>query len=145
MISSKKLLQLAKKWQMVAKVARKRISLGRTSSEKGLRHMEEASVARKGHFAIYTTDGGRFEIPLSCLANGVIRELFAIAEEVFGIPGKGPIVLPVDASSMEQVMSMIRQGLSPEQEITLLRSLTRCRNSYFAADEVRPCPLIVCT
>ncbi|KAI4369785.1 hypothetical protein MLD38_018189 [Melastoma candidum] len=144
MISSKKLLQLAKKWQMVANIGRKRMSLGKTSSKKGLSNMEESSVARKGHFAIYTTDGGRFEIPLLCLANGVIRELFVIAEEEFGIPGKGPIVLPIDASSMEYVMSLIRRGLAQEQENALLASLTRCRNSYFAADEARPCPLVMC-
>ncbi|KAI4369786.1 hypothetical protein MLD38_018190 [Melastoma candidum] len=144
MISSKKLLQLARKWQMAVKVGRKRISLGRTSSRKGSGHKEEASVACKGHFAVYTTDGGRFEIPLSYLGNRLIGELFVIAEEEFGIPGKGPIVLPVDASSMEHVMSMIRRGLAQEQENALLASFTRCRNSNFAADEARPFPQIIC-
>ncbi|KAI4367363.1 hypothetical protein MLD38_023108 [Melastoma candidum] len=131
MISSKKLLQLAQKWQMKVAIRRKRISVGRISSKKGLGHMEEAPVARKGHFAVYTTDGGRFEVPLEYLKNVVIRELFTIAEEEFGIPGEGPIVLPLDASSMEYVMSMIRRGLALEQK-SLLISLARCSNNLFA-------------
>ncbi|KAI4367366.1 hypothetical protein MLD38_023111 [Melastoma candidum] len=144
MISSKKLLHLARKWRMAAETGRKRISLRRTGSKKNSGDSKEAPVIKKGHFAIYTTDGGRFEVPLSYLASGVIRELFDAAEEEFGIPGEGPIVLPIDASSMEYMMSMIRRGLGSDQEAVLLASFTRCSKSYFGTDEARSCPQVIC-
>ncbi|KAI4367361.1 hypothetical protein MLD38_023106 [Melastoma candidum] len=136
MISSKKILQLARKWQRAAVIGRKRISLGRMGSKKCSGCTEEASVARKGHFTVYTTDGKRLEVPLSYLAKGIIRELFVLAEEEFGIPGEGPIVLPLDASSLEYIISMIRRGLAWEQEKTLLLSFARCSNSLF--DDMAP-------
>ncbi|KAI4311401.1 hypothetical protein MLD38_036303 [Melastoma candidum] len=139
MISTKKLLRLAKNCQTAAKVGGKNVSLSRTSSTK-----EEASVARKGHFAVYTTNGKRFEVPLSYLANGVLIQLLIIAEEEFGIPGDGPMVLPLDASSMENLMSMIRRGLAPAQEKALLTSFTRCSSSYFSDDKAHPCRQIIC-
>ncbi|KAI4369784.1 hypothetical protein MLD38_018188 [Melastoma candidum] len=101
MISGKKILQLARKWQMAAAVGRKRISLHRTSSsKKSSGDSSKARVAQKGHFAVYATDGTRFEIPISYLSDGVIGEL-SIVEEEFKIPSEGPIVLPLDASSMK--------------------------------------------
>ncbi|KAI4375799.1 hypothetical protein MLD38_013625 [Melastoma candidum] len=134
MISSKKILQLARKWQRAAAIGKKRISLGRMSSKKCSGCTEEPSIARKGHFAVYTTDGKRFEVPLSYLAKGVIRELFVLAEEEFGISGEGPIVLPLDASSLEYIISTIRRGLAREQEKTLLLSFARCSSNNLFAD-----------
>ncbi|KAI4367364.1 hypothetical protein MLD38_023109 [Melastoma candidum] len=144
MISSKKLLALARRWQMVGAIRRKRISFRRASSKKSSSYSNETSVVRKGHFAVYTTDNRRFEVPLSYLTSGVIRELFTIAEEEFGIPGEGPIVLPVDSLSMEYMMLMIRRGLGLEQEKALLASFTRCSRSYFMVDKARTCPQITC-
>ncbi|KAI4375800.1 hypothetical protein MLD38_013626 [Melastoma candidum] len=144
MISSKKLLHLARKWRMAAETGRKRISFRRTSSKKISGDLDKAPIIKKGHFAIYTSDGGRFEVPLSYLASGVIRELFDAAEEEFGIPGEGPIILPIDTSSMEYMMSLIRRGLGSEQEAALLASFTRCSKSYFKTDEARFCPQVTC-
>lgn len=48
----------------------------------------------KGQFTVYTTDVRRFEISLSNICNRVIRELFAVAEQEFGIPNESPIALP---------------------------------------------------
>ncbi|KAI4375801.1 hypothetical protein MLD38_013627 [Melastoma candidum] len=147
MISGKKLQQLARKWRMAIEIQGKRISLGRSSSGKssGDSNEESSLVIKKGHFTIYTTDGRRFFIPLVHLSNGVIRELFAIAEEEFGIPVEGPIVMPVEATAMEYIISSIRWGLSFEQEKALLSSFTRC-NSYLTADKTQACPQIyVCS
>lgn len=131
---------------MAEAIGRKRISLGRTSSKNSSGDSNEASpVVKKGHFAIYTTDSRRFFIALAYLSNGVIRELFAIAEEEFGILIGGPIVLPVDASSMEFIISSIRRGLNFEQENALLLSFTRCTN-YITTDRAPACPQIyVCS
>ncbi|KAI4339625.1 hypothetical protein MLD38_024543 [Melastoma candidum] len=139
MISSKKLLLLARKWRLAAAIGRKRISFRRTSSKRDPRESNEVLAVKKGHFVVYTTDGGRFVIPLSFLGNRVIRELFAIAEDEFGIPGEGSIVLPIDASSMTYVMSLIRRGLAPEQEKALWMSFSQCSHSYLTVDEALPC------
>ncbi|KAI4367365.1 hypothetical protein MLD38_023110 [Melastoma candidum] len=145
MISSKTLLQLARKWKMVAAIGRKRITFSRTRSKKEAGYTEESPVARKGHFTVNSTNGTRFEVPLSYLSKGVIRELLAIAEDHFGIPVEGPIVLPLDAASMEYLMSMIRRGLALEQEKALLLSFARCSN-YISADMAPACRQIsVCS
>ncbi|KAI4367367.1 hypothetical protein MLD38_023112 [Melastoma candidum] len=143
MISSKKLLQLARKWQMAAAIGRNRISFHRSSSRKSSDDSTGASVAQKGHFTVYTADGQRFEIPLSYLSSGVIRELFSMAEEEFGIPSGGAIVLPIDASSMEYITSLIRRGLGTEQENALLVSISRC-SSYVPAIEAQNRSQVLC-
>ncbi|KAI4375802.1 hypothetical protein MLD38_013628 [Melastoma candidum] len=143
MTSSKKLLQLVRKWKRTATIGRKRISFHRTSSRKVSDDSTGASAVQKDHFPVYTTDGQRFDIPLSYLSNGVIRELFSMAEEEFGIPSEGAIVLPIDASSMEYTTSLIRRGLSVEQENALLMSFSRC-SSYDPAIEARTSSQILC-
>ncbi|KAI4387846.1 hypothetical protein MLD38_000240 [Melastoma candidum] len=139
MISSKKLVELARKWRLAAAIGRKRISFLRTSSNRNPSESNEVPAVKKGHFVVYTTDGGRFFIPLSYLGNKVIIELFAIAEDEFGIPGEGPIVLPIDASSLTHVMSLIRRGSASEQEKALSMSFSRCSRSYVSTGQALPC------
>lgn len=118
---------------MAAAIGRKRISLRRTSnSKKSSGDPNETRVAQKGHFAVYTTDGGRFEILVSYLGNGVIGDLFMMAEEEFGIPSQGAIMLPLDASSMEHLLSLIGRGLASELEKPLLLSHARCSTNLTA-------------
>ncbi|KAG0477822.1 hypothetical protein HPP92_012541 [Vanilla planifolia] len=74
MVGSKRLSELAKKWKKMAVSGRKRIF-----------------VASRGHVFLYTIDGWRFMIPLPYLNNELFRELFRMAEEVFGLPTDGPI------------------------------------------------------
>ncbi|KAI4387847.1 hypothetical protein MLD38_000241 [Melastoma candidum] len=145
MISSRKLLHLARKWRQAAKIRRKRITFRSTSVKRNSGEHTEGPVVKKGHFVVYTSDGGRFVLPLSFLGDRVIRELFAVAEEEFGTPGEGPIVLPIDSISMEYVISMIRRGLDLDQE-ALLVSFTRC-SSHFTADKALvACPSVhVCS
>ncbi|KAI4387849.1 hypothetical protein MLD38_000243 [Melastoma candidum] len=140
MINSKKLLQLARKWRSAAAIGRKRISFRRTSSNRNPNESNEVPAVKKGHFVVYTTDGGRFSIPLSHLGNKVIIQLFAIAEEEFGFTGEGPIVLPIDASSMTHVMSLIRRGSASEQEKALSMSLSTSSRSYVVTTgQALPC------
>ncbi|KAJ6683538.1 hypothetical protein OIU85_007245 [Salix viminalis] len=63
MISAKKLIKLAKKWQKLAALRRKRIALPQmeTSSRR------TSEMADKGHFVVYSTDQKRFLLPLNYL------------------------------------------------------------------------------
>ncbi|XP_039126787.1 auxin-responsive protein SAUR36-like [Dioscorea cayenensis subsp. rotundata] len=82
-----------------------------------------SSVAEKGHFFLYTSEGKRFMVPLAYLTNNVFKELLKISEEEFGLPGDDPITLPCDAASMEYMLSMLRRGVSEEVEKSLLSSI----------------------
>ncbi|KAK3412509.1 hypothetical protein EUGRSUZ_I01254, partial [Eucalyptus grandis] len=125
MISTKKLIQMARKWQKMATIGKKRITFHRTNSKSASANVNRSSVAQKGHFVVYTTDERRFVIPLSFLNNDIVRGLFRVSEEEFGIPCDGPIMLPIDALSMEYILSLIRRGLAKDQENTLLMSFNR--------------------
>ncbi|XP_030523148.1 auxin-responsive protein SAUR68-like [Rhodamnia argentea] len=125
MISTRKLIQMARKWHKMAAIGRKRISFHRTNSNFASAHANGSSVAQRGHFVVYTTDERRFVIPLSFLSNNIVRELFRVSEEEFGIPCDGPIMLPIDALSMEYIISLITRGLAKDQENALLISFTR--------------------
>ncbi|CAO2815697.1 unnamed protein product [Amaranthus hypochondriacus] len=116
MISTKKLIKMARKWQKIAAASRKRISWPR-------------SVANEGHFVVYTTNGRRFMIPLAYLKTEVFIELFRIAEEQFGITSSGPITLPCDSKFMEYVISVVQRCASQDLEQALMVSLTSCRHS----------------
>ncbi|XP_048493120.1 auxin-responsive protein SAUR64-like [Beta vulgaris subsp. vulgaris] len=116
MISTKKLIKMARKWQKIAAASRKRISWPRP-------------VANEGHFVVYTTDGRRFMIPLAYLKSEIFIELFRIAEEEFGITSSGPITLPYDSKFMEYVISMIQRHVNEDLEKALIMSLASCRYS----------------
>ncbi|XP_058006645.1 auxin-responsive protein SAUR68-like [Hevea brasiliensis] len=109
MISTKRLLKLARKWHMLAVVRRKRITplqaIGEASSCSTL------EMAEKGHFVVYFADQKRFLIPLEHLKNEIIKELFNMAEEEFGLPSKGPLTLPCDAEFFEHIMSTTNEAL----------------------------------
>ncbi|KAI4375798.1 hypothetical protein MLD38_013624 [Melastoma candidum] len=145
MISTKKLLHLARKWKMATAIGRKRTMFRRTSSKKSSGDSNEIRVAQKGHFAVYSMDRRRFEIPVSYLNNGIVTDLFTIAEEEFGNPSDGPLVLPIDASSMENLILLISRGFASETEKASLLSLARC-SSHYNAHIAPACPQIyVCS
>ena len=60
MINSKKLIKMARKWQKVAAIGRKRISLQRTNRDVDADCCSTSSVADKGHFVVYSSDRKRF-------------------------------------------------------------------------------------
>ncbi|CAO2815701.1 unnamed protein product [Amaranthus hypochondriacus] len=115
MISTKKLIKMARKWQKLAAASRKRISWPR--------------VAKEGHFVVYSTDGRRFMIPLVYLTSEVFIELFRIAEEEFGVTSLGPITLPCDSKFMEYVISVVQRSAPQDLEQALIMSLASCRHS----------------
>ncbi|KAL2936951.1 Auxin-responsive protein SAUR64 [Bienertia sinuspersici] len=135
MISTKKLIKMAKKWHKIAVASRKRISWPRP-------------VADKGHFVVYTTDGRRLIIPLEYLKSEIFMELLRLAEEEFGVTSSGPIILPCDSKFMEYATSLIQRHVSEELEKALLMSLTSCGYSSSLShdfqDQINP-QLAICS
>ncbi|XP_044509594.1 auxin-responsive protein SAUR67-like [Mangifera indica] len=131
MISPRKLIKMAKKWQKVATSKQKSISLPKATGVVDSESCSTSSVAEKGHFVVYTADQRRFVIPLRYLNNDIIQELFTMAEEEFGLPSGGPITLPCDADFMEYVISLIQRHATNDVEKVLLMSLatSRCLQS----------------
>ncbi|KAF8020529.1 hypothetical protein BT93_G1067 [Corymbia citriodora subsp. variegata] len=102
MMSPKKLMKTVSKWEKPVTSGRKRIL------HPGVNVKAKSSLAtKKGHFVIYTTDGGCFVIPLQCLCSNIFKELFKMSEEQFGLSGDCPITVPCDAASMEYIVSLV--------------------------------------
>ncbi|KAG4160303.1 hypothetical protein ERO13_D02G228533v2 [Gossypium hirsutum] len=120
MISARKLIKLARKWQKLAAIRRKRITFSSTSS-----------MVEKGHFVVYSADEKRFMLPLEYLKNEMVMELFNLAEEEFGIPSDGHLILPFDSTFMEYAIGLIKRKASKEVEKALTVSIVngRCSSS----------------
>ncbi|KAF7074118.1 hypothetical protein CFC21_079028 [Triticum aestivum] len=90
MVSAKRLAQMAKKWQRMAAMGRKRLTRT-TTAAKGAANDEccetSPSVAMKGHCVVYTPDSVQFEVPLAYLGTAVLSELLAMSQEEFGFAG----------------------------------------------------------
>lgn len=139
MISSWKLIKIARKWQKAAALRRRRISFPQPD-----RHVEHSSssktpsVSGKGHFVVYSVDRKRFEFPIKYLSNCVIRELLRLSEEEFGLPGDRPITLPCDANFMEQIISLLRAEKGKDlQKPELLISVAARQCSLSYSDQQR--------
>ncbi|EEF39753.1 conserved hypothetical protein [Ricinus communis] len=146
MISAKKLLKLAKKWQMLAAIRRKRMSLPRTITRIDTSSCSIPAKAEKGCFVVYSADQKRFLLPLEYLNNEVVSELFDIAEEVFGMPSNGPLTLPCDAELMEYAISLIKQKVSREVEQALLTSIaSSCSSSFHLQHQATIHHLPICS
>ncbi|KAG6776234.1 hypothetical protein POTOM_019740 [Populus tomentosa] len=97
MNSSSVLTMLGKKLQKLASINRKSTSLPRTTWSD-----ERTSVlADKGHLVVYTIDQNRFLIPLVYLNSGILRALFELSKDEFGLPSDGPITLPCDEEQIK--------------------------------------------
>ncbi|EMS47012.1 hypothetical protein TRIUR3_00045 [Triticum urartu] len=96
MIHSKRLAQLAQKWQ-------RKVAAGA-----GGQQTREccSTVADKGHCVVYAADGARFEVPLAYLRTTVFGELLRMSGEEFGFASSegGRIMLPCDAVVVESKM-----------------------------------------
>lgn len=106
MISSQRLLKMARKWQKLAVIGRRRISISRNCGSIESETCTK-SVADKGHLFVYTVDGRRFMVPLGYLNSLFFIELFKLSEDQYGLACDGPITLPCDAVFMEFVVSFI--------------------------------------
>ncbi|KAK7283779.1 hypothetical protein RIF29_13525 [Crotalaria pallida] len=111
MISLKRLIAIARKWQRMAGIKRRSIMFSQPRKSHN-----KVVVADKGHFVVYTIDNGRFMVPLCYLRSKIFRELFRMSEEQFGLPADGPITLPCDTAFMEYVVSLVHKHVSLELE-----------------------------
>uniref|UniRef100_A0A0E0EUJ8 Auxin-responsive protein n=1 Tax=Oryza meridionalis TaxID=40149 RepID=A0A0E0EUJ8_9ORYZ len=121
MISAKRLAQMAKKWQRIAALGRKRITWTTPKAT------DEccSSVAVKGHCIMYTADGRRFEVPLAFLATTIFAELLRMSQEEFGFTTDGGITLPCDAEVMEYVLCLLRRNASEEVVRAFLSTIVK--------------------
>ncbi|KAF3324906.1 Auxin-responsive protein SAUR36 [Carex littledalei] len=121
MLSPKKLVQMAKKWQRMAVLGRRRLTFERKLSHRYADQITTTSPrGEKGHFVVYTIDEKRFMTPLDYLNTRIIMQLFQLSEEEFGYTVDGPITLPCEAAFMEYAMDLIKRGVSQEVEQALL-------------------------
>ena len=123
MISTKKLIKLARKWQKVAAIRQKRI----TSPQTIVASTDASSCsislkAEKGHFVVYSADQKRFLLPLEYL-NEIIRELFDIAEDEFGVASNRPLTLPCEAELLQYGITLIKQQVTKDVERAFLTSI----------------------
>ncbi|KAL6346931.1 hypothetical protein AAG906_003048 [Vitis piasezkii] len=146
MISAKKLIKMARKWQKMAAIRRKRISLPRTSREVDAESCSTSSTAEKGHFVVYSADESRFVVPLPYLNSNIFRELFKMSEEEFGLPSNGPITLPCDAVFIEYIISLVQQSIAKDLEKALLTAIAtgHCLSTSNLCQEQGNQQLLVC-
>ncbi|GAB2219517.1 hypothetical protein Droror1_Dr00007153 [Drosera rotundifolia] len=147
MISSQKLIGLARKWQMLAGLRRKKISWPRVSSMKN-DSCTSSSTASKGHFVLYSIDGRRFEIALKYLRNQIVAELLQAAEEEFGVARNGPLTLPCDGVLVEYVPSLVGKTASEDMQKQLAAPIagSRCSSYSHLVQEYRPrCQASICS
>ncbi|PHT31070.1 Auxin-responsive protein SAUR65 [Capsicum baccatum] len=66
-LSAKKLIKMARRWQKLAAKQRKRISFPRNGSNADSCSASSSSIVEKGHFVVYTIDQRRYAFPLTYL------------------------------------------------------------------------------
>ncbi|EEF39761.1 auxin-responsive protein SAUR68 [Ricinus communis] len=146
MISTKKLLKLARKWQKMAAIRRKQIPLPKTITRIDTSSCSVPAKAEKGCFVVYSADQQQFLLPLEYLNNEIVRELFDMAEEVFGLPSNGPLTLPCDAELMEYAISLIKQKVTRDIEQALLTSIaSSCSSSFHLQHQATIHHLPICS
>ncbi|KAK8625302.1 hypothetical protein V6N13_090176 [Hibiscus sabdariffa] len=121
----------------MASIRRKRITLPKTTSDAETNSCSISSVVEKGHFVVYSVDQKRFVLPLEYLKNKIVMELFNLAEEEFGLPGDGLLILPCDANFMEYVIALIKRKPCKEVEKALILSVStgHCSSWYLRQQE----------
>nr|GEX37586.1 auxin responsive SAUR protein [Tanacetum cinerariifolium] len=110
MVSLKKLVAMARKWQNLVAQRRKKISLPRAAN------CNDTTIVDKGCFVVYSSDRVRFMIPIDYLKNDIFQELLEMAEEEYGLQRDGPIRLPLKAVFMQSTISHIERQMSKEHE-----------------------------
>ncbi|XP_065872309.1 auxin-responsive protein SAUR68-like [Euphorbia lathyris] len=129
MMSVKKLLKLAKKWQKLAAIRRKRLTMPPTVETTHTSSCSTSTKAEKGCFVVYSADQKRFLLPLEYLNNEIIIHLFHLAEEEFGLPSNGPLTLPCQSELLEFAIALIKQRVTKDVERSLLTCIDSCSSS----------------
>ncbi|GAA0142711.1 hypothetical protein LIER_03546 [Lithospermum erythrorhizon] len=150
MVSTKKLIKMAKKWQKFAATQRKRILFPKEEENVNEDRFDfntpttSSTKADNGCFVVYSADQQRFRIPLNYLNNEIFKELLNMSEEEFGLPSEGPIILPVDGKLLDYIIGMIQRGLAGDIQKALLMSLAITSCSLPSVhQESRNCQLLV--
>ena len=140
MITAKRLVQMAKKWQRMAALARKRLTSTPMKEAEGSCGTS-SSMASKGHCVVYSADGRRFQVPLAYLGTAVFGELLMMSQEEFGFSSdEGRITLPCDAAVMEYAICLLRRGVSAEVEKAFLNTMVMpCHYKNSVAPYVAAC------
>lgn len=110
MLSTKKLMKIATKWQRQLKLEEKRTLLQRSKSF--INSNTSPAMADKDHFVVCTMDNRRLVIPVPYLYSDIFRELLRMSEEEFGLPKDGLIMFPCDSFFLEYVVSTSCRSLS---------------------------------
>ncbi|PHT99773.1 Auxin-responsive protein SAUR64 [Capsicum chinense] len=127
MLSPKKLIKMARRWQKFAAMQRRRISFPRNGSNEDACSTSSFNPVEKGHFVVYTIDQRRYVFPLAYLENDAIVQLLNISEEEFGLPSGGPITLSCDSAFMDYIISLIKKGVADgDLHRALLLSIPSC-------------------
>ncbi|KDP29984.1 hypothetical protein JCGZ_18751 [Jatropha curcas] len=147
MIGPKKLLKLTRKWQKIAAIRRKQIALPQTIRNTYTSSCSTSPMAEKGHFVVYSDDQKRFLLPLEYLNNEIIRQLFDMAEEEFGLPTTGHITLPCDAEVMEYAIALIKQNVNTDVQRALLMSIASsfCSSFFYLQNKETVHQLPICS
>ena len=147
MISAKKLIKLARKWQKLAAIRRKRISFPQSSTSQDGNSCSISATAEKGHFVVYSIDQKRFVLPLNYLNKEIVRELFNLAEEEYGLSSDGPLTLPCDSTFMEYVITLIQHQVTTDVEKALLASIlgSRCSSSSHLHSQLTKQQIPICS
>ncbi|KAL5984136.1 hypothetical protein ACLOJK_018238 [Asimina triloba] len=140
MVNPKRHAAMARKWQKLAAIGRKRITMPRTDVEAAGQQSEPS----KGHFIIYTIDGRCFAVPLAYHNSPIFQELFRMSEDEFVLPSNGPIMMPCDAVFMDYIVSLLQRTVPKDLERALLLSLatSRCSTSSWL-DQPRTNPAVL--
>lgn len=122
MITPKRLVQQAKKWQQLAALGKRMLTTTGAIKDANL-HGGAPAIADKGHCIVYTAGGERFEVPLSYLGTAEFGELLRMSEDEFGFTSKDRITVPCDAAVMAYVMCLLMRKPSEEVERAVLCSV----------------------
>ncbi|KAL3339684.1 hypothetical protein AABB24_028341, partial [Solanum stoloniferum] len=145
-LSAKKLIKMARKWQKFAAMQRKRISFPRNDNDADSCSTSSSPIVDKGHFVVYTVDQAQFFVPLAYLKNEVIRQFLSMSEEEFGLPNGGPITLPCDSALMSYIISLIKKGVAAGdlRRVVLLSIPSCCCSTSSLHEESGSRQLLVC-
>lgn len=147
MVSTNKIIQMAKKWQNQTTIQRKPIQWRKTQETKTNKSYNSIwTKAEKGHFVVYSIDNRRFVLPLVYLENNIFRELFKLAEEEFGLSNKMPLMFPCDATVLKYIITLVQRNVAKDLEEAVMISITsRQYQVYVDIHQEQICQTLLCS
>ncbi|MBA0823886.1 hypothetical protein Goarm_020582 [Gossypium armourianum] len=126
MVSTKELIKMARKWNKIAAIGRKRIASPRSNNPMmaNADNSNKSSVVGKGYFVAYAMDKKPFLIPLAFLNNSIFQALLKMSEEEFGLSSNRPLTFLCDSVIMSYIVLLVRRGLAKDLEKAVVNSIT---------------------